>query len=355
MNTRNGPSETNGFISVVAGFFRNNMMVAILIVITIAASIFVPGFVKVSNLLGILRSMAITGFISFVMTMVIISGEIDLSVGSTIGFSSVITTWVAGNLAQAGIMPLEYSIIIGMAASVAACSLFGFLNGTIRTRFNVPSFIITLAMLNALYGLSAIISKGFPITTVPAWYAVIGAGTIAGVVPVPAIWLLLAFALTYFITEQTRFGREIYAVGGNPESSRLSGIDVKKVKIITMVMVQAMAAFAGVILSSQVRSGSSQFGRGYEMDVIAAVIIGGTSLMGGIGKTTGTFIGIVFLGILMNVMTLIGMDDYVKYFVRGLVILLAVLINTIQIIRAKKLKKEPPAAVKPPAAVSRRV
>jgi len=327
------------FISGAAGFIRSNMMVAILILIIIGASILVPGFVRVSNLLGILRSMAITGVISFFMTMVIISGEIDLSVGSTIGFSSVITTWTAGFLAQRGIMPLEYAIVIGMAASVVFCSLFGFINGVIRTRFNVPSFIITLAMLNALYGLSAIISKGFPITTVPSWYAFIGAGTIAGIVPVPAIWLLITFAVTYLIMEQTRFGREIYAVGGNPESSRLSGINVKKVKVTVMVMVQAMAAFAGIILSSQVRSGSSQFGRGYEMDVIAAVIIGGTSLMGGIGKTTGTFIGIVFLGILMNVMTLIGMDDYVKYLVRGLVILLAVLVNTIQIVRVKKLKK----------------
>ena len=323
----------------VAKFFRNNMMVAVLILIVIGASAVVPGFFQVSNLLGILRSMAITGVISFAMTMVIISGEIDLSVGSTIGFSSVITTWVAGKIAGMNILPLEYAIIIGMILAVALCSLCGLLNGTIRTRFGVPSFIITLAMLNVLYGLSAIISRGFPITAVPSWYSFIGAGTINGIVPVPAIWLVIAFCVTYFIMEHTRFGREIYAVGGNPESARLSGIDVKRVKITTSIIVQSMAAFAGIILSSQVRSGSSQFGRGYEMDVIAAVIIGGTSLSGGIGKTTGTFIGIVFLGILMNIMTLIGMDDYVKYFVRGLVILLAVLINTIQILRARKAKK----------------
>lgn len=334
-NNTKAMNNTTGIGHSVTRFVRNNMMVDILILIAIGSSIFVPGFLKVSNLLGILRSMAITGVISFAMTMVIISGEIDLSVGSTIGFSSVMTTWIASKMVQWNILPLEYAIIIGMIVALALGGVLGFLNGYIRTRFNVPSFIITLAMLNVLYGLSAIISKGFPITTVPSWYSFIGAGTIASTVPVPSIWLLIVFGITFFIMEQTRFGREVYAVGGNPESARLSGIDVKRVKITTMVVVQVMAAFAGIILSSQVRSGSSQFGRGYEMDVISAVIIGGASLNGGIGKTAGTFIGIVFLGILMNVMTLIGMDDYVKYFVRGLVILLAVLVNTIQTSRVK--------------------
>jgi len=322
--------------NVVLKFLKNNMMVDILIVIAIVACIFVPGFFTVTNALGILRSMAITGVISFGMTMVIISGEIDLSVGSTIGFSSVISTFVTANLASSGIMPMETGIFVGMGISVVICAAIGFLNGVWRTKFNMPTFIITLAMLNALYGLAAIISKGFPITTVPKWYSFIGAGTIGGVVPVPAIWLVIVFFIVFFVMEHTRFGREIYAVGGNPESARLSGINVKKVKISVMVIVQILGAFAGIILSSQVHSGSSQFGRGYEMDVIAAVIIGGTSLFGGIGRTTGTFIGIIFLGILMNCMTLLGTDDYVKYLVRGIVILAAVLINTIQVLRVNK-------------------
>jgi len=321
--------------NIVLKFFQNNMMVNILIVTAIIASIFVPGFFTIRNALGILRSMAITGVISFGMTMVIISGEIDLSVGSAIGFSSVISTFVTSKLASFGILPLEYGIVVGMLVSVVLCGSIGYLNGIWRTKFNMPSFIITLAMLNALYGLAAIISKGFPITTVPKWYSFIGAGTIGGIVPVPAIWLIIVFFIIYYVMENTRFGREIYAVGGNQESARLSGIDVKRVKISVMMIVQMLAAFAGIILSSQVHSGSSQFGRGYEMDVIAAVIIGGTSLFGGIGKTTGTFIGIIFLGILMNVMTLLGTDDYVKYLVRGVVILAAVLINTIQVTRLK--------------------
>lgn len=206
----------------------------------------------------------------------------------------------------------------------------GLLNGFIRTKYNLPSFIITLAMLNVLYGLSAIISKGFPITTLPIWYNYIGAGQI-GPIPVPAIWMLIIFAITLVIMNYTRFGREVYAVGGNPEAARLSGINVNKVKIIILVVVQVMAAFAGIILSAQVMSGSSTFGRGYEMDVISSVIIGGASLNGGIGKVWGTFIGIIFLGIIMNGMTLLGVDDYAKYVVRGSLILFAVLLNTVQL------------------------
>jgi ABC-type xylose transport system permease subunit len=148
---------------------------------------------------------------------------------------------------------------------------------------------------------------------------------------VPAVWLLIVFAVVSVIMELTRFGREVYAVGGNPESARLSGINVTKVKILVLVAVQILAAFSGIILSAQVMSGSSTFGRGYELDVIAAVIIGGASLNGGIGKVWGTMIGIVFLGVINNGMTLFGVGDFEKYIVRGLLILFAVLLNTIQI------------------------
>ena len=129
---------------------------------------------------------------------------------------------------------------------------------------------------------------------------------------------------------KTKFGREVYAVGGNPEAARLSGINVTKIRIIIMTAVQILAAFAGVIMSSQVLAGSPQFGRGYEMDVVSAVIIGGASLSGGIGNTRGTFIGIIFLGVLMNGMTLLGVGDFTKYVIRGTLILFAVLLNIVQ-------------------------
>jgi ribose/xylose/arabinose/galactoside ABC-type transport system permease subunit len=314
------------------------MMEFILVGLVIILALFANGFATAPNLLGILRNVAITGVIAFGMTMTIIGGEIDLSVGSSIALSAVLTATLTGKIAEANILPMDYAVIVAMVAALILGGLIGLFNGFIRTRFNLPSFIITLAMLNVLYGLSAIISKGFPVTTLPIWYNYIGAGTI-GPIPVPAIWLIIVFVIILIVMNYTRFGREVYAVGGNPEAARLSGINVKKVRKTILVVVQIMAAFSGIILSAQVMSGSSTFGKGYEMDVISSVIIGGASLNGGIGKVWGTFIGIIFLGIIMNGMTLLGVDDYVKYVVRGSLILVAVLLNTIQLQSMSKSTK----------------
>ncbi|MFZ4616996.1 MAG: ABC transporter permease [Rectinemataceae bacterium] len=312
-------------------FTKKYMMEIILFFIALALCITAPGFFTIGNILNIFRNVALAGVISFGMTMTIIGGEIDLSVGSSIALSAVLTATVTGALAKAGIMPMESAVFVGMACALLVGLLIGLFNGFIRTKFNIPTFIITLAMLNVIYGSAALISRGFPVTTLPDWYNWIGAGRLFGTFPVPALWLLIVFAIVFVIMNLTRFGREVYAVGGNPESARLSGINVSKVKIIILVAVQVLAALSGIILSAQVMSGSSTFGRGYEMDVISAVIIGGTSLFGGIGKVWGTLMGIVFLGVINNGMTLFGVGDFEKYIVRGLLILFAVLFNTIQI------------------------
>ncbi len=319
---------------------RKNMMAIILILMVIILSLFAPGFFSVNNWLSILRSMAIIGVAAFGMTMVIIGGEIDLSVGSTIGLSAVVTALVA-RLTQGSIGP-DWAIILGMIAAIVLAALFGLMNGLIRVKFNIPSFIITLAMLNVLYGLAAILSNGFPITVSAQWFNIIGAGRILRFgnftgLPVASVWLLLAFIMVYIVMNKMRFGREVYAVGGNQESARLSGINVKRTKIIIMMVSQISAACAGIIMASQVLSGSPQFGKGYETNVISAVIIGGASLNGGMGKTTNTFLGIVFLGVILNGMTLLGVDDYVKYVVRGVLILAAVILNTVQMSRSRKV------------------
>lgn len=325
-----------------AGFLtwiRKNMMLCILVLMVVVLSLVADGFLSLNNWLSILRSMAIIGVAAFGMTMVIIGGEIDLSVGSTIGFSAVLTALIA-KLTQDALGP-DLAVILGMIAAIVACGLFGLFNGFIRVTFNIPSFIITLAMLNVLYGLAAILSGGFPITVSAPWFNVIGAGRIfrAGDftgLPVASIWLLLAFIIVYIVMNKTRFGREIYAVGGNQESARLSGINVKRTKIIIMIVSQVTAACSGIIMASQVLSGSPQFGKGYETNIISAVIIGGVSLNGGMGKTTNAFLGIIFLGVIINGMTLLGVNDYVKYVVRGALILAAVILNTVQMSRSRK-------------------
>jgi len=315
-------------------FSKKYMMELILSFITLVLIFSAPGFFSFPNILNIFRNVALAGVISFGMTMTIIGGEIDLSVGSSIALSAVVTATITGALDKAGILPMSSGVIVAMICAV----LIGLVNGYVRTRFNIPSFIITLAMLNVIYGTAALISKGFPVTTLPDWYNWIGAGQLWGIFPVPAIWLLIAFVVVFVIMNLTKFGREVYAVGGNPEAARLSGINVTKVKIIILVAVQVLAAISGIILSAQVMSGSSTFGRGYEMDVISAVIIGGASLNGGIGKVWGTMIGIIFLGVINNGMTLFGVGDFEKYIVRGMLILLAVLLNTIQIQSLQKAK-----------------
>lgn len=314
----------------IARMARKYMLEVVLFALVAVLVVAAPGFATLRNVLNIFRNVAITGVISFGMTMVIIGGEIDLSVGSSIALSAVITARITGLLAGSGAMSMDAAVWVGMAVALIVGFLVGLSNGIIRTRFGIPSFIITLAMLNVTYGVSAIISNGFPVTTLPLWYSWIGAGRFFGLIPVPALWLLLVFAIVAVIMNRTKLGREIYAVGGNPESARLSGINVAFVKIVMMVVVQVLAAFAGIILSAQVMSGSSTFGRGYELDVIAAVIIGGVSLFGGIGKVRGTFVGIIFLGVVNNGMTLFGVGDFEKYVVRGMLILIAVMLNTVE-------------------------
>lgn len=313
-------------------FLRTYMMEIVLLVIAIVIAFTAPGFFTVANLLGILRSSALKGVIAFGMTMVIICGEIDLSISSTVALSGIVTALVGGKLEAAGILPLNTGVIIGMLAAFAVAAGLGAFNGFIRTKFNIPTFIITLAMMNVIYGASALLSKGFPLTSLPAWYNIFGAGMV-GLVPVPAIILIIVFIVVHIIMTYTTFGRSVYAAGGNPESARLSGINVKKVKILVMVGVQVLAALGGIMCSSQVMSAAHNFGKGWEMDVIASVIIGGASMNGGIGKVRGTFVGIIFLGVLLNGMTLMNVSEYIQYIVRGGLILAAVLINTVQLMK----------------------
>ena len=262
--------------------------------------------------------------------MVIISGEIDLSIGSTVALTGVIIGVTTGTLSKMGILPMEQAVIVGIVLSLVAAALVGLFNGWLLTRFKMPSFIITLAMMNVLYGIAAIISRGFPVTTLPSWYSVFGAGRVFNIVPIPAIVLLIVFAVVFVIMSYTKFGRSVYAVGGNAESARLSGINVTKTKMLAMMGVQICAAISGILVSSMVMSGSSTFGRGWEMTAISSVIIGGASLMGGIGRVARTMVGLIFLGVIINGMTLLNVNEYAQYVVRGFLILIAVLINTVQ-------------------------
>jgi ribose/xylose/arabinose/galactoside ABC-type transport system permease subunit len=302
-------------------------MEIVLLALCVALAFKAEGFFSPENLLNVLRNVSMQGIIAFGMTMVIIGGEIDLSVGSAVAFSGCLAAWLTGFLAgtQSG-LPLPLAVALAIAASLGAGFAVGCLTGMLRTYFRVPTFISTLAWLTVLKGASELITNGFPLTPFPDWFNFLGGGYIYGI-PFPAIVFVLVFVLIHLVMNHTPFGRSVYAVGGNAEAARLSGINVSRVKILVMGSVGLLAALSGVMQASQIMSGSAGTATGWELDVISAVIIGGTSLMGGAGTVWGTLIGVIFLGVLVNGMTLLNINEYWQHVVRGGLILIAVLLN----------------------------
>jgi ribose/xylose/arabinose/galactoside ABC-type transport system permease subunit len=303
------------------------IMEMILLVICTTLAIAADNFFTKDNFLNILRGISMQGVIAFGMTMVIIAGEIDLSVASTVACSGCLMAWLTETLTGPSVL-MPMSVVIPLAALAAMAAGFGVgsLTGFLRVRFGVPTFITTLAWLTFLRGSALKITGGFAMTPFPDWYNFFGGGYVLGI-PFPAIVFLLVFAAIQFVMSFTVFGREIYAVGGNVEAARLSGIRVNRVKILVMGIVAGLAALSGLMLSSQISSGTPGAAVGWELDIIAAVIIGGTSLMGGSGKVWGTMIGMVFLGVLGNGMVLLNIKEDVQLMARGALILIAVLFN----------------------------
>jgi ribose/xylose/arabinose/galactoside ABC-type transport system permease subunit len=302
----------------------------ILVVLICILSITTRYFFTVGNLMNILRNISLQGIIAFGMTIVIICGELDLSISSSVALSGILVGMIGGKINAAGLMPLEYATLVGIVFALLVGVIVGLINGWLITKFKMPAMIETLAMQNILYGIAAVISRGFPVLTFPGWYSTIGAGRIFGIVPIPVIILLIVFGVTLFLLNYTKFGRAVFACGGNATAARLSGINVKKTKILSLVIIQICCVISGIMLSSQVMSGTFTFATGWEMTAISSVVIGGASIAGGIGEIRGTFLGIIFLGILLNGMTLLNVNSFVQYMVRGCLIVVAVLLSTLK-------------------------
>jgi len=323
-------------------FLLDHAIEVILIILMVSLALNVKGFMTWSNWMNIFRANSLKGVIAFGMTMVIIAGLIDLSVGSTVALSGVIVARCCRDFTASG-MNLTLACLLGIGISILLAVAIGYLHGFFAHKAGMPPFIVTLVSYNALYGLAGMVSGGFPIANqFPDWFNVLGGGRfpipawishLFGVaeidgIPYPALVLLLSFLIVFFIMGYTTIGRAIYATGGNPESARLSGINVYKTKVISFVVVQIMAVLSGIMVSGQVLAGSFSFGRDWGLDVISAVIIGGTSFTGGIGKVWGTILGVIFMGVISNGMTLLNFDIYTQYVVRGIVMFLAVLISS---------------------------
>lgn len=287
----------------------------IIIFILIAAS---PNFLTVNNILNVFRQVSINALIAFGMTFVILTGGIDLSVGATLALSAALTA----GLMNGGMDPLT-AIIIGLAAGGA----MGAVNGLLVTKARIAPFIATLATMTIYRGFALVYTDGRPITGFESeLFTMVGGGYFFGV-PVPVIIMILIFAALYFVLRKTTFGRNIYAIGGNEEATLLSGIKTGRFKVYVYTMTGLLSALAGIILTSRLDSAQANAGVGYELDAIAAVVLGGTSLSGGRGWLVGTLVGALIIGVLNNGLNLLGVSSFYQQVVKGLVILLAVMLD----------------------------
>lgn len=287
-----------------------------------------PTFLKKSNLLGVANQTAIYAIIAIGMTMVIITAGIDLSVGSLVALASVISAMVVRDLAggaDAGIG----GTILGIGIGLAACGAVGLFNGVMVTFFRLPSFIVTLGVMKMASGLAFRSSEGSSIPELPDSFAWLGGGDTLGI-PNPVLLMIILYILAHIAMTRMTFGRYVYAIGGNVEAARLSGVPVRRVLIIVYCICGALAGLGGVVLTSQLGAGDPKFGSGYELEVIAAVVVGGTSLMGGEGKVLGTLIGAFIIAVIKNGMNLTNVDPFNQDIVLGAVLLAAVLIDTLK-------------------------
>ena len=315
-------------------YVRKSALLLVLIAVMIFFSTQNPNFFTLRNAMTVLRSVSISGVIALGMTLVIISGEIDLSVGSMIALSGVLTAWLVRHLIQVMGMGEVSGVIIAIAITLIVGALVGIFTATLRNYLRIPSFITTLGLLTALSGTAYLISGGFPIVSFPSWYNYIGAGwlfadRIYGFpgIPFQVIILFVVFTILFVLMQFTGLGRSIYAVGANEESARLSGVNVKFVRCVAFGATGLLAALSGIMVSSQIMTGAPAVGSGGEMVAISAVIIGGASLSGGVGKITGTLLGILFLGVLQNGMTMMGMNTHWQSVITGGLVVGAVLFN----------------------------
>ena len=299
-----------------------------LFVLCVVISLLSDKFLTATNAWNVMRQISVNICISVGMTLVVLTAGIDLSVGSILALCGAITAGLLKN----GIEIYSSNLYIGftiLGASVAgllAGSLLGWFNGWTITKFKVPPFVATLAMLTIARGLTMLWTKGFPITGLDKSFAYLGTGWFLGI-PLP-VWIsgIIVF-IAIIITNKTKLGRYIYAIGGNENAAILSGINIKKIKIIVYSIAGMLAAVGGLLVTSRLDAAQPNAGTGYELDSIAAVVIGGTSLSGGRGSVLGTVLGAIIIGVLNNGLVLLNVSPFWQQVVKGFVILIAVIID----------------------------
>ncbi len=303
-------------------FASDNKSLIGLIILMALVSIASPNFLSVDNLFNILRQTSINAIIALGMTFVILTAGIDLSVGSILAFTGALCASMVG---------ADTPLLIALLATMGAGALLGATHGAVVSYFRVQPFIATLVGMTIIRGATLVFTGGRPISTgdydVAESFYNIGAGYVMGV-PNPVIIAFAVFFICWYILNYTKLGRYVYAMGGNERVAKLSGVNVAAVKIIVFSISGALAALAGIILTARLESAQPTAGLAYELDAIAAVVLGGTSLMGGRGRITGTIIGALIIGVLNNALNIMDVSSYYQMIAKGAVILLAVVVDS---------------------------
>lgn len=291
--------------------------VLILLLIGVIATILSPSFLSISNLFNVMKQITVAGIVGCGMTFVILTGGIDLSVGSILGLAGAIS---------AGVLLQTENIVLAIGAAFVVGIICGGINGFFIAQCGIPPFIATLGMMTLLRGCVLVYTQGSPISIKLGGYKFIGKGSVIGI-PVPIILLILLFLIGHYLLTQTSFGRNVYAIGGNKEAARLSGIRTKWTQWRVYIISGFMSSIAAIVLTARLGSAQSTSGEGIEMDAIAAVILGGASLSGGSGFVLPTVIGAMIMGIIDNILTLMNVNPHATNIVKGAVVLLAVLVD----------------------------
>jgi ribose transport system permease protein len=288
-----------------------------------------PSFLKADNLLNVANQIAVVALIAVGLTFVIIAGGIDLSVGSLIALSAVVATLLIRETAGAENAGAAGMLLCSLAA-IAVCAAAGLVSGVFVTGFGLPPFVVTLAMMLVVGGLASILAEGQSIYQVPESFVRLGRGADLAGLPNAVLLMAALYVAGHLAMTRTIVGRYLYAVGGNAEAARLSGVPVRRVLLLAYAASGALAGLGGVVMASQLKSGAPTYGQMYELYGIAAVVVGGTSLSGGEGKVFGTLIGAFLIAVIQNGMNLTGVESYTQKVVLGAVILAAVLIDRLK-------------------------
>lgn len=294
----------------------------ILVIEFVIFSLASKSFLTLGNILSVGRQMSFTGIAAIGMTLVMLTGGIDISVGSMLAMAGVLCAKLSADVG----LPLWIAVVITLLIG----ALFGLINGAAVTRLHIPALIATLATQTILKGIAYLLTNAVPVKNLSATYKFLGQGYIFGVIPVPLIITVALYVLAWWYLDKTYLGRRVYLSGGNEEAARLSGINTKWTITGTYVFSGVFAAIAGVLMAARLGSGQPSVGSGFEMDVITATVLGGISVNGGKGKVVNVFVGACIMGVLANGMTMLNINQYLQWIINGLVLLFAVTMSNLR-------------------------